>query len=353
MTVFSAPFVVCLEITSLCNLNCKHCLASTTQSNQDLTTDEILNIIDQIKELKVFRVAIFGREPLMRKDFFTILDALDRLKIDIFINTNGTLVTKDMAKRLSRYPIKTYVVSLDGSCAEVQDPCRGEGSFSKSIEGIQNLIAEKCHVLISTTVTRFNYRDLENIVLFCKRLGVDRVALNELLYMGNAACYYEDLSIPLKERMELLYSLEDLEVKFKEFITGPVFKISKTMKEINNNHNMNERFPLKINPCPAALTKCAIRPDGWVTPCELLWDVKAGNLKEQSLYDIWHNSPVMKVFRETVEIHEDEIPECKDCNYLRLCYKGHRCRPYYYPGRFEHKEFYCWRNDIINKCKKA
>lgn len=346
MKVFSAPLSICFGITNQCNLSCKHCIGSNTRNAQDLTTKELLDIIQQIKELKVFNVAIFGGEPLMREDFFIILEALSRLRIDISLNTNGTLITKDMAKKLTQYPIKTYTVSLDGASPKVHDPFRGAGSFQKNIQGIQNLIEEKCKVLISTTVTQFNYRDIENIVLLAKRLGARQARFNEVMYMGNAACYNQDLIMTPKEKFELLDKLRELRNNFNGFVIGSLTQILDILEQMKGNPM--ETFPLKVCSCGAATSKCAIRPDGWVVPCEVLWEVKAGDLRKETLYDIWHNSEVMKKFREGIEIKEEEISECKGCQYLRLCYKGHRCQPYYYPGaKFEHKEFYCWREDVV------
>ncbi|MDP2924681.1 MAG: radical SAM protein [Candidatus Omnitrophota bacterium] len=347
MKILSAPLDICFGITNQCNLNCKHCLASATRNSKELTTDELLNIIDQIRQLKILKVAIFGGEPLIRKDFFIILEALAKLRIKITLNTNGTLITKETAERLSEYKIGVYTVSLDGSCAEVHDPFRGAGSFKKAVEGIQNLIARKCNVLISAVVTRFNYNDLENIVLLGSKLGAYRVMFNDVVYIGNAACYRTSLLMTTKEKFKLLDDVRALKDRFGDFMTGSVVQTCNVIEEIK--HNQKETLPLKVNSCGAAVSKCAIRPDGYVTPCEIIWNVKAGNLKEKSLYDIWHNSLVMNAFREEFEIREEEIPECNGCDYLRLCYKGHRCQPYYNPGaKFEHKELYCWREDVIS-----
>ena len=231
-----------------------------------------------------------------------------------------------MAKRLKQYPIKTYTVSLDGASPQVQEPFRGADSFRKNIEGIQNLIEEKCNVLISTIVTQFNYRDVENIVLLGKELGVRGVRFNDVMYVGNASCYNKNLIMSPKKKFELLDKIKELRGRFNGFVTGSVMQILDIMEEIK--YNPKETFPLKIRNCGAATSKCAIRPDGWVVPCEVLWEVKAGDLRKESLYDIWHNSPVMRAFRESIEIKEEEISECKGCQYLRLCYKGHRCQPY-------------------------
>ena len=346
MKTLSAPLSVCLGITNKCNLNCRHCLAANTSQEPDLNKTEIFNIIRQILDLKIFNVALFGGEPLMRDDFFEIVEALVKPWINLSLNTNGTLINKETAGRLSRYPIKIYTVSLDGSSPETQDPLRGKGSFVKCIEGIKNLIAKKCKVLISTTVTRYNWHDIENIAILGRKLGASKVRFNEVMYIGNAACFDKVLVMTVKEKFALLENARALRQEFGRFVTGSIIQILDIMDEIKRNQK--EKFPIVVQPCGAAMSKCVIRPDGWVTPCETIWDLRAGSLREEGFYGIWHNSSVMKAFRKTFEIKGDEIPECKDCNYLRLCYKGHRCQPYYYPGRrFEHKELYCWREDVV------
>ncbi|HTZ11352.1 MAG TPA: radical SAM protein [Candidatus Margulisiibacteriota bacterium] len=348
MKILSAPLDICLGITNKCNLNCRHCLASDTRQAVDFSTEELLGIIRQIEELKIFSLAIFGGEPLVRKDFFQILDALCKIKfLKPSLNTNGTLITKEVARKLASYPISGFAVSLDGSTAQVQDPLRGKGSFAKNIEGIENLISQRRHVLISVTASRFNYQDASNIVRLAKKLGASQVRFNELMFVGNASCYHESLLMSPKQKFELLSQLKSLRDEFGGFVTGSILQVVDIMQEMKGKPK--EKFPLKIHSCGAGVKKCNIRPDGWVTPCEVLWGVKAGNLRESSLYDIWHNSEVMNDFRKTIEITEKEIPVCKDCQYLRLCYKGHRCQPYYYPGEpFAHKELYCWREDVVS-----
>lgn len=345
MKTLSAPLDVCLGITNQCNLNCKHCFALNTRNNEELTTEELLQVIKQIEEMKIFNVAIFGGEPLVREDFFIILEALSKLKIRLSLNTNGTLITPDIAKKLKGYPIRTYTVSLDGSCPEVQDPFRGKGSFEKNIVGIRNLIREGCNVLIATTVTQYNYRDAENIVLLGKSLGAGHVRLNEVVYMGNAACYNRELLMSPQEKLEFIAVMRMLLKKWGSFITGSIPHMVELMDQAAKEPL--ETFPLRLGGCRAATKMCNIRPDGWVTPCEVLWYLKAGNVREKSLSDIWLHSPVMESFRKIITINELDTPECKGCQYLRLCYKG-RCQPYYNPGKkFTHKEFYCWRQEIV------
>jgi len=306
-----------------------------------------MGIIRQIVDMRIFDVAIFGGEPLLRKDFFAVVDALNKPWTSLSLNTNGTLISKQLARRLASSSIKAFTVSLDGSSSAVQDPIRGRGSFEKNIAGIRNLIERKCNVLISTTVTRYNYLDVENIVLLGKELGASRFRFNEVMYIGNAACYHKSLVMTVREKFELLEKIKDLKNRFGKFVTGSLVQVIDIMEKIKHN-KCHLEFPLTIPCCGAAAVKCAIRPDGLVVPCENLWDVIAGDLKTTSLNDIWNKSSVMKAFREPVEIKEDEIPDCRGCQYIRLCYKGHRCTPYYLPGnKFEHKELYCWNENVV------
>lgn len=278
---------------------------------------------------------IFGGEPFLRKDFFIILEMLSRLKIGIGINTNATLITKDAAKRLAQYRVKSYLVSLDGSSATVQDAVRGQGSFKKTLKGIGNLIAEKSPVMVLTTITRFNYNDLENITLLARKLGADKISFNKLIHMGDAAkC--QGLSLAPEERLELVKRLKDLKSRYPKFVSGAIFKTCYEMEKIGRRPQT--KFPLKVHACVAATLKCAIRPDGWVTPCETLWEVKAGNLRKKRLADIWHNSPVMQQFRKPAYIYGKDMPACKGCEYLNTCYPAVRCQSYYYPGS---RTFYC------------
>ena len=107
-----------------------------------------------------------------------------------------------------------------------------------------------------------------------------------------------------------------------------------------------EKEKITIPPCGAAMCKCAIRPDGWVVPCEIVWNVKAGNLKEQEFIDIYENSEVMKEFRKTKYLDLKEMPECRNCEYQFVCFQGHRCYPFYYPKGIKDKKLYCYKQEL-------
>ena len=67
--------IVVWNITLKCNLKCLHCYASAGDKNKDeLKTEDCLNIIDQLSEIKVPTILFSGGEPLLRHDIYEIAE---------------------------------------------------------------------------------------------------------------------------------------------------------------------------------------------------------------------------------------------------------------------------------------
>lgn len=250
-----------------------------------------MDIIRQIIKLKVLRIAVAGGEPLMRKDFFKVLKALSGAESIITLNTNATLITDVVAKKLSGSPVRAYVVSLDGSCSRIHDKVRGKGSFNKAVSGIKYLLKYKLPVIVSTTVTKLNYKDLANIAGLGKKLGVRAVRFNRIVYTGRALCYDRKFVLDKSQRIQALKTAKRLKYLYGNFVTGSLFQVGCGPKK-----PIEYKYLLE-NGCGAGVNKCAIRHDGIITPCSILWDIEAGDLRKSDLKQIWRNSPVLKEFR--------------------------------------------------------
>lgn len=348
---YSAPLNVCLSITSRCNLDCKHCInRNLSASESDLTTQELFKVIDQLGQAKVFNISIFGGEPLTHPDFFQIVDYLNKYPFSLSLNTNATLIDRSVARQLKEHNIKRSVVSFDGSNEQVMDNVRGEGSFKKNIRGIEALVTEGLDVLLSVTVTKLNYKDIRQMVLLGKKLNARAIRFNFVFVGGNAICFIKEIYLSPKEELEIIEEVCRLKKEFPDFVSGDsayLFQKNK-LEEMKTYTPSTDKISIPF--CGAATSKCNIRADGWVTPCELIWEAKCGNLKEQNFTDIWQNSKMMQEIREPLELDLNEIPECKGCQYQYICFIGHRCYPYYYPGGIKDKSLYCWLDK--NKAKE-
>ncbi|MDP3142870.1 MAG: radical SAM protein [Candidatus Omnitrophota bacterium] len=339
--MLSSPFNVCFGITSKCNLNCKHCCASSTRQNPDLTTAELLKIIDQLGQAKVFNVSVFGGEPLAHSDFFKIIARFKKYPIQISLNTNAGLIDKAVARRLVDSGIKSFTVSFDGSRAEVMDAMRGKGAFEGCIRGVKNLRERGASILLSCTVTGYNIHDIKGMVLLAKSLRVKSIRFNHAFCGGNAACFKDEVMVKPKEELEAIKEIYSLHQEFGDFVTGSYLQQQEKLSKINDFKP--ERDKIKIPPCGAAVNKCSIRSDGKVTPCEIIWDLEAGDLRKQSFLDIWRNSAVFKQLRSVKIVSLKDKPDCQGCKYQYICFIGHRCVPYYFPEGFKDKSLYCWK----------
>jgi radical SAM protein with 4Fe4S-binding SPASM domain len=86
--------VIVFNIESACNLACQHCYYSARYQPlpDELSTQEIFGVIDDLSKLQVPLVLVSGGEPLMKKDIFTILEYFNFKGIETAISTNGTLI---------------------------------------------------------------------------------------------------------------------------------------------------------------------------------------------------------------------------------------------------------------------
>lgn len=346
----SAPTKVCLSVTSNCNLDCRHCLAKAGQNGKDLTTRELFRIIDELAAEKVFFVSLFGGEPFTRKDLPDIVEYLSRFPIGISINTNATLIDDELALRLSRYRV-SYVVSLDGSSAEAVDGIRGKGVFDQTLRGIRALRTHDAKVLISTTVMSHNHRDLANIAALGKELGVMGVRINTVFFINNAECYLDDILLTPEQYAYLYDTFQDLKRAYGSFLSGSLFQLMESVRSIHQD-GLPEALNLAeipVDPCGAGVNQCAIRPDGEVLPCVLLWNTPSGNLRGRPFKDVWDNSGMLDEFRRSFKLTGQEVAECIACNYRYICYTGHRCTPYFIPGGIGNRRLFCirlWMNQI-------
>lgn len=349
-SLLSAPINLTLAVTSLCNLRCKHCLTyDKCDSDNDFTFEELKRIIQDIARMKVFSIAVFGGEPFVRTDIIDTINEISKYPINISINTNGTLIDEAMAKELAPFRA-AFTISLDGSSASVVEKIRGKGVFQKTIKAIELLKNLNKQILISTTVMGFNYRDLPEIARLGKEMGVSGVRFNHLFYINNAECFIDSLVISANQAMETVSTLERMNEEYGGFVSGSFLQVAQMIKEINEGKKPEVFEPsrqLEVKPCGAAKTKCAIKPNGDVVPCELLWNTPAGNVRDMSLSEIWRESPLMNKFRENFYLTEKEIGSCLNCEYRFICYTGHRCNPYYYPGGIASKNLFCMKPEML------
>ncbi len=339
------PASICFGITSKCNFSCKHCLnRNQAVSEPDMTTEELMGVIDQMAEAGTKGVSLFGGEPLYHPDIKRIVEYLNKRSIGISLNTNGSLIDAEMARWLKAHGVGNAVVSFDGASASVMDEMRGKGAFEMSVRGVKALSAEGISSLLSVTLTRLNYKNVREMVLLGREIGGEAIRFNHVFFGGNAACFAKELYLEPGEEKKAIDAVWKAKDEFGDFVSGDSSYLCQKKKLEAVRDYRPARDKISVPPCGAATSKCAIRPDGWVVPCEIIWDVRCGNLKKDRLKDIWENSYLLNSFRRPLVVDLEKIPECKGCEYQYLCFMGHRCYPYHNPGGIANRALYCWKN---------
>src|SRR5919107_5228267 len=97
-----APICLTWELTYACNLQCVHCLSSSGRRDpRELTTAEAKRVLDELHDLQVFYINIGGGEPMVRRDFFELVDHAIGRDVGVKFSTNGTYLDAGTARRLT------------------------------------------------------------------------------------------------------------------------------------------------------------------------------------------------------------------------------------------------------------
>ncbi|MDR1186076.1 MAG: mycofactocin radical SAM maturase, partial [Bifidobacteriaceae bacterium] len=286
----SAPICLSWEWTYSCNLNCVHCLsASGRRDPAELRTAECLRVMDQLAEMKVFYVNVGGGEPMVRPDFWELMQGAVARGIGVKFSTNGTRLGLPEARRLAAMRHVDVQVSLDGATAPVNDRLRGAGSFDRALAALDALaLAGFAEPKISVVVTRENASQLDHFKALADRHGAV-LRLTRLRPAGRGARIWEYLR-PTADQLRSLH--EWLLAEGRAVMTGDSFF---------HLSAFGGRLP-GMNLCAAARAVCLIDPVGGVYACPFAVDsrFRAGSLRDQGLSDLWQ-APAFQALRvETV-----------------------------------------------------
>lgn len=322
ISIPSAPQNVAFMITRRCNLNCLHCSASPEQFlREDMDTQEILRVIDELARCQVFRIVITGGEPLIHPDFFAIVNACLRYPMHVQINTNATLITESVInelKRLSRRP--RISVSLDGITAETYDRIRGPNRFDDMKKGIRMLTAAGFDVRPFAVISRINYRELPQIADFAKTIGARSIKVVDPQVCGRVPRHTEEMAVGSDELRQLIEMILAIDTRHPGLLNGGWLEAAhfyRTLKE--QKVRDTERGSSAFRNCGAAWIQAAIASDGTVSPCEMAFTYRAGNVRDQPFIEIWRKSHVFQAIRRCRGVPLVQVYGCGECKWQHAC----------------------------------
>ncbi|MGE0308525.1 MAG: radical SAM protein, partial [Acidimicrobiia bacterium] len=135
-----APICLTWELTYACNLQCVHCLSSSGRRDpRELSTAECRSFVDELAAMQVFYVNIGGGEPMIRRDFFDIVDYAIDQRVGVKFSTNGAFIDAEAARRMAAMDYLDIQISVDGVDAGTNDAIRGEGSYAMAVAAMDHL----------------------------------------------------------------------------------------------------------------------------------------------------------------------------------------------------------------------
>ncbi|GAB4249285.1 radical SAM protein [Deferrisoma sp.] len=349
-----SPFEINIDITFRCNHRCIFCYASakdcTLPADDEMPTQDVLDIIDQFAELGGGLVLYGGGEPFLREDFLDILSHTKSRGLWTYIISNGSLITPEVAREYAKLYDPRFdriQISLDGSCPEIHDRQRGHrGAFELTTQGIRNLTATgKIRPIINTVLTRLNWRDVPNLLNLAIEYGAMTYRCLKLhkIGRGQLSDRYDQLALSAEEG-EIVFRF--LERKREELLgvigiasdNACVFPMSVGALRAQIEYRPGEE-PASYS-CAAGTTKLAVSPSGSVVPCSYFYDYPefiVGSLREMSLKELWEDEARWAAFREPL------VPEgkCAQCGYLHACKTGCRIMSYVGSGSFGSPDIGC------------
>jgi len=303
-----APICLTWELTYACNLQCVHCLSSSGQRDErELSTAEAKKILDDLRDLQVFYINIGGGEPMVRRDFFELLEYSVANGIGVKFSTNGAFIDEEKAQRLAAMDYLDIQISLDGVDAATNDAVRGEGSCDMAIRAMENLKAANFgQFKISVVVTRHNVSQLDQFKALADHYGA-QLRITRLRPAGRGADTWHELH-PTNAQQREIYNW--LLKHGENVLTGDSFF---------HLNALGESLP-GLNMCGAGRVVCLIDPIGDVYACPFVIhdEFKAGNVRDEGGFaKVWKQSDLFLSLREP-----QSAGACASCGAFDACQGG-------------------------------
>lgn len=302
------PLLGEFELTARCNLRCKMCYVCRPVNDQnalkrEYTAAEWIDLAKEARDAGMLYILLTGGEVLLREDFKEIYEGINRLGLIISLNTNGTMITPDIAKWLGRIPPSITSVTLYGASPETYSQvCGDESGFERTLRGIDLLQSAGIKVQLRTTIIHKNVSDFEKMRELATKRGLELGIVNYVSPRREGA-----LTFPTQERLspeEFIRFLDHIGYKFKDYSGSDADK--KRAYRSETEDITGSSFVCSSGKCSFWITW-----DGRMTPCALL-DVPSVKVRPNYFTDSW------KQFQSLCK----EVPSCgncQTCNYKSSC----------------------------------
>lgn len=280
-----------------------------------LPVEEYMKVLDDVKnnmDISKILLCITGGEPLLYKDFFKLMNYAKSIGYNWGMTSNGTLITKDIAHKLKESGMKTISISIDG-LEETHDRYRNyKHGYKKAMEGIQNLIDERCfnHIQITTVVNHENIKELDEMFEIFKDIDIDSWRIVGLEPIGRALNFPEKMLT--REDQITIFNF----IKSKREELMPVTYGCSHYLGLDYERDVRDSYFL----CNAGVYTAGVMANGDISACldiDRREDTIQGNVLKDNFVDVWNNR--FQIFRSRLS---EKNEKCKNCEAEKYCAGG-------------------------------
>jgi radical SAM protein len=337
------PFLVIWELTQACDLSCVHCRACAQPLRHplELSTDEGKRLIDEVADMRVPVFVLTGGDPLKRPDVFDLVEYASSRGVRISLTPSATpLLTRDAVAELKRRGLARLAISLDGPTAEIHDAFRRvPGSYDWTLDAVRWARETGLPAQINTTITRHNLPHLDAMIALMEQLDIVLWSVFFLVPTGRGA----NVNLISAEEFEYVFArLHETSKRVKFDIKSTEaqhyrrFLLQRRTEEkrTNGGQPLPPIFGLGtedgIGRAPRGINDgkgfAFVSHLGEVFPSGFL-PVSAGNIRRQSLAELYRTSPLFTSLRDTSNLGG----KCGHCEFREVC-GGSRARAYAMTG---------------------
>lgn len=313
MNFSKLPVLSEVAVTYRCNLRCRFCYAGCNctvnpiQSSDEMTANQIKTILRKIYlQAKVPSVSFTGGEPTLLPELPGLIDYAKTLGMRVNLITNGTLISRKMAKTFAARGLDSAQVSLEGITAATHEAIvRQKGAFNKTVAAVKHLKDAGILTHTNTTITKDNLEECPGFPYYVKKeFGNDKFSMNLVIPSGsssindNILVKYSEIGPYLEE---IIRASEQHEVEFMWYSPVPMCMFNSVAYGLGNKG------------CAACDGLLSAAPNGDILPCSSFAD-SVGNLLKEDFSTIWESRKA-KNYREKYLAH----PVCKKCADFSIC----------------------------------
>jgi MoaA/NifB/PqqE/SkfB family radical SAM enzyme len=292
------PTRIIFCLTLRCNIKCQQCAIWRMPKSEELTTDEWKKIIyDLRKWIGPCRVQLAGGETFVRKDITEIVRFATDNGVLTGVVSNGTLITRELARDIVDSGLGYIHISVDGISPETHDYIRGiPGLHTKTMAAIDYLLDESkgsgMSICMATVINKKNMYELTDLVDYVERKGLDGVIFNPLgPTIDSDPEWYKKTDLWFDELGELNRILDRLiELKRKGAkILNPPEQFEEMKKYFE------KPYLLMRDNCMVGITNLGITCDGYIHTCYKMPPL--GNVRDVAVEEVWDSEKAKEVRR--------------------------------------------------------